>query len=89
MLHLPKPARRGAARVAALLLVTAFLWCWQHRRLDWESWSRPLDYTGDSLVILARFKAVAEGGLIPFAPHILPPAGRPLPGRLERVSGFR
>ncbi len=71
MLHLPKPARRGAARVAALLLVTAFLWCWQHRRLDWESWSRPLDYTGDSLVILARFKAVAEGGLIPFAPHIL------------------
>ena len=57
---------RGGTRLAALSLLTAAIWCWQHDRLAWANWSVPLDYKGDSLEILARIQAAAEGDLVPF-----------------------
>jgi hypothetical protein len=64
-------------RVMGLLLLTAVLWCWQHHRLSWANWCLPLDYTGDSLEILARFKAAAEGDLTPFRSHVVHRLGAP------------
>jgi hypothetical protein len=56
-------------RFVALSLLTVAIWCWHYERLTWSSWTVPLDYTGDSLEILARIKAASEGGLVPFHSH--------------------
>ncbi len=58
-------------RLAALSLLTVVIWCWQNHRLTRASWSVPLDYTGDSLEILARIKASSEGDLMPFRSHVV------------------
>ena len=68
---------RGVTRVVMLALLTAGIWCWQHDRLVGANWSVPLDYTGDSLEILARIKAAAEGDLVPFGAHVLHRLGAP------------
>ncbi|MDD2764779.1 MAG: hypothetical protein PHE83_12485 [Opitutaceae bacterium] len=72
-----KALRPGAGRMLALCLLTAAIWCWQHDRLTWASWSVPLDYTGDSLENLARIKAAAEGDLAPFRSHVVRRLGAP------------
>ena len=76
-LQLSKPTCQGTLRVLALLLLTAVIWGWQHHRLRWADWSQPLDYTGDSLEILARFQAAAEGDLVPFGSHVIHRLGAP------------
>jgi len=72
-----KALDRGVTRAVMLSLLTAALWCWQHDRLGWANWSVPLDYKGDSLEILARIKAAAEGDLVPFGSHIMHRLGAP------------
>ena len=74
-------------RVVVLLLLTAFIWCWQHHRLSWASWSLPLDYSGDSLEILARFKAAAEGDLAPFRSHVIHRLGAPFQANWNEYPG--
>jgi hypothetical protein len=77
----------GVVRVVALTLLTAVIWCWQHDRLAWANWSVPLDYTGDSLEILARIKAASEGDLVPFRPHFIHRLGAPFGANWNEYPG--
>jgi len=86
-LHISKPVRLGTIRVVALLLLTAVIWCWQHNRLSLASWCLPLDYAGDSLEILARFKAAAEGDLKPFESHVIHRLGAPFMANWNEYPG--
>jgi len=58
-------------------VLTVALWCTVQQRWTPASWRVPLDYTGDSLEILARIKAAAEGELRPFQPHRVSRLGAP------------
>ena len=74
MLHLPlisQTSRLGVMRVVVLSLLTTAIWCWHYDRLTCAKWSLPLDYSGDSLEILARIKAASEGDLVPFRSHFI------------------
>lgn len=78
------PSHRPAAAslrfwlpVVFLTLATAAVWAWQNDRLDPARWGTPTDYTGDSLEILTRFKAVTEGEQLPFVRQTLARLGAP------------
>ncbi len=60
---LTSPFRWLAARwrVALLALVTTLVWVTHYDRWTLASWSVPTDYSGDSLEILARIAAAADG----------------------------
>jgi hypothetical protein len=85
--HLSKAARRDMVRIVGLSLLTAIIWCWHHDRLAWSAWSMPLDYTGDSLEILARIKAASEGDLVPFRPHFVRRLGAPFGANWNEYPG--
>jgi len=82
-----KAPRAGVSRIAALTLLTAAIWCWQNHRLTWASWALPLDYTGDSLEILARIQAASEGDLVPFRSHSVRRLGAPLIANWNEYPG--
>lgn len=64
-------------RVGLLLLVSALLWCGYYDRWTLESWRIPTDYRGDTLEILARIAASAEGDLKPLRPQMISRLGAP------------
>ncbi|MDE3083723.1 MAG: hypothetical protein KGJ37_00700 [Verrucomicrobiota bacterium] len=63
--------------VLALVAITVLLWCVQSDRLAPANWRIPLNYSGDSMEMLVRFKAVADGELVPFFPQKLSRLGAP------------
>lgn len=70
----------GAAahwRVALLALVTGLVWCGYYDRWTLSSWRIPTDYQGDTLEILARIAAAAEGDTLPLRPQIISRLGAP------------
>jgi hypothetical protein len=85
--HTSRTVRRDVVRITMLCLLTAVIWCWHHDRLAWSSWSMPLDYTGDSLEILARIKASSEGDLVPFRPHFVHRLGAPFGANWSEYPG--
>lgn len=64
-------------RVALLALVTALVWTTHYDRWTLASWSVPTDYSGDSLEILARIAAAAEGDTAPLKPQVISRLGAP------------
>lgn len=72
-----RPALIPCLRAIALALVTACLAAWQYDRLDPASWSSPTDYSGDAMEVMARFKAVSEGELVPFTRQVISRLGAP------------
>lgn len=82
-----KPHRAGVVRFVVLSLLTAAIWCWHYERVTWSSWSLPLDYTGDSLEILARIQAAAEGDLVPFHSHRVHRLGAPFVASWDEYPG--
>jgi hypothetical protein len=74
-------------RVVALSLLTTAIWCWHYDRLTWAKWSLPLDYSGDSLEILARIKAASEGDLVPFRSHFVHRLGAPFNANWNEYPG--
>ena len=79
--------RREIARVLTLSLLVAAIWCWHNDRLTWANWSLPLDYSGDSLEILARIQAAAEGDLVPFHAHVIHRLGAPFDANWNEYPG--
>jgi hypothetical protein len=73
--------------MAILSLLTAAIWCWHHDRLTLSAWSVPLDFSGDSLEILARIKAASEGDLMPFGPHVVHRLGAPFGANWNEYPG--
>lgn len=64
-------------RVALLVCVTTLIWIGYYERWTFSSWSIPTDYRGDSLEILARIKAAAEGDTVPLRPQVISRLGAP------------
>lgn len=64
-------------RVSFLALVAALVWCAHYERWTWESWAIPTDYRGDTLEILARIAAAAEGDTRPLQPQVISRLGAP------------
>jgi hypothetical protein len=64
-------------RVGLLVLVAALTWCGYYDRWTRESWAIPTDYGGDTLEILARIAAAAEGDTLPLRPQIISRLGAP------------
>jgi hypothetical protein len=64
-------------RVALLVLVTTLIWCAHYDRWTLASWRIPADYQGDSLEILTRIAAAAEGDTLPLRPQIISRLGAP------------
>jgi hypothetical protein len=63
--------------VSFLALVAALVWCAHYDRWTRESWAIPTDYRGDTLEILARIAAAAEGDALPLQPQIISRLGAP------------
>ena len=61
----------------ALSLVTIGIWCQLHDRFLLENWQYPLNFSGDEMEILVRFKAVAAGEMTPFTPQVISRLGAP------------
>jgi phosphoglycerol transferase len=76
---LPKRIAAFAAhwRVALLVCVTTVLWIAHYDRWTLASWSLPTNYYGDSLEILARIEASAEGDTVPLHPQVISRLGAP------------
>ena len=64
-------------RVALLVVATTLVWVAHYDRWTLASWSVPTDYHGDSLEILARIRAAAEGDTIPLRPQVISRLGAP------------
>jgi hypothetical protein len=64
-------------RVCLLALIAATVWCTHYDRWTRESWTIPTDYRGDTLEILARIAAAAEGDTTPLRPQIISRLGAP------------
>lgn len=64
-------------RVGLLALIAATVWCAHYDRWTRQSWSIPTDYRGDTLEILARIAAAAEGDAVPLGPQIISRLGAP------------
>ncbi len=64
-------------RVVLLVCVTTAVWMTHYERWTLASWSLPTDYRGDSLEILARIEAAAEGDTTPLRPQIISRLGAP------------
>ena len=64
-------------RVCFLALVAALIWCAHYDRWTRQSWTIPTDYRGDTLEILARIAAAAEGDTLPLRPQIISRLGAP------------
>jgi hypothetical protein len=75
------PARRARLpawlRLLALTLLVTLVWCAHYERWTPSSWLVPTHYTGDSLEILARLAAAAEGDALPPLRHTLHRLGAP------------
>ncbi len=63
--------------MALLALVTALVWASYYDRWTLASWRIPTDYSGDTLEILARIEAAAEGDAAPLRPQIISRLGAP------------
>ncbi|MCX6954025.1 MAG: hypothetical protein NTV51_17895 [Verrucomicrobia bacterium] len=63
--------------MALLVLVTTVVWVTHYDRWTLASWSVPTDYSGDSLEILARISAAAEGDTAPLRPQVVSRLGAP------------
>jgi hypothetical protein len=46
-----------ALRLAGLVALTAISWCVMLNRVSLPAWQTPLNYQGDSLIVLSRIKA--------------------------------
>lgn len=64
-------------RVALLALVTTLIWCAHYDRWTLASWRIPTDYHGDTLEILTRIAAAAEGDTLPLRPQVISRLGAP------------
>src|SRR3954469_22238657 len=64
-------------RVIILALVAALVWCAHYDRWSRASWEIPTDYRGDTLEILTRIAASAEGDATPLGPQIITRLGAP------------
>ena len=64
-------------RVVLLVVVVTALWTAHYHRWTLASWSLPTDYRGDSLEILARIQAAAEGDTVPLRPQVISRLGAP------------
>lgn len=64
-------------RVGALALVATLVWCGHYDRWTLASWSIPTDYRGDSLEVMARIEAAAEGDTMPLRPQVISRLGAP------------
>ncbi len=64
-------------RVALLVCVTTLIWVAHYDRWTIASWSLPAGYHGDSLEILARIQAAAEGDTVPLRPQVISRLGAP------------
>ncbi|MSU50726.1 MAG: hypothetical protein EXS37_16835, partial [Opitutus sp.] len=64
-------------RIGLLALVAALVWCAYYDRWTVESWRIPTDYKGDSLEILTRIAAAAEGDNVPLGPQVISRLGAP------------
>jgi hypothetical protein len=60
-----------------LALFTAAIWCVQHRRTTPADWQYPLTFTGDTMEILVRLKAVSEGDPLSFFSQKMDRLGAP------------
>ena len=60
-----------------LALVVTLIWCAHYDRWTLASWSIPTEYRGDSLEILARIAAAAEGDTKPLQPQMISRLGAP------------
>src|SRR5258706_5962074 len=54
-----------ALRLTALCLMVTMIWCANYDRSP-ANWSVPVDYRGDSLIVMGWFKAASEGDFVPF-----------------------
>ena len=59
------------------MLVTTLIWCAHYDRWTLASWRIPTDYKGDTLEILTRIAAAAEGDTLPLRPQIISRLGAP------------
>ncbi len=64
-------------RVALLTAVVVAIWCEHYDRWTVASWNIPADYRGDTLEILARIAAAAEGDAKPFQAQNISRLGAP------------
>ena len=64
-------------RVGLLVLVSTLVWCAHYDRWTLASWNVPTEYNGDTLEILARIAAAAEGDTKPLRPQIISRLGAP------------
>lgn len=64
-------------RVGLLALVTTLVWLAHYDRWTVASWQVPIGYDGDSLEILTRLQAAAEGDTVPLRPQIISRLGAP------------
>lgn len=64
-------------RVGLLALITTLVWVEHYDRWTPASWLIPTDYSGDTLEILARIEAAAEGDMTPLHPQIVTRLGAP------------
>ena len=64
-------------RVALLLCAVTAVWLTYYDRWAAANWSVPTDFRGDSLEILARIKAAAEGDAVPLRPQVISRLGAP------------
>lgn len=64
-------------RVGLLALAVTLVWCAHYQRWTAESWAIPTDYRGDTLEILARIAAAAEGDTIPLQAQVISRLGAP------------
>jgi len=66
-----------ALRLIGLVALTAIAWCVMLNRVSLAAWQTPLDYQGDSLIVLSRIKAASDGHYWPLAAKNVPQLGAP------------
>ncbi len=66
-----------ALRLAGLVALTVMAWCIMLNRVSLAAWQTPLNYQGDSWIVLSRIKAAADGHYWPLAAKNVPQLGAP------------
>src|SRR6266699_962569 len=69
-----------AVRVLALALTVAFVWALNFDRLSPDTWSVPVDYHEDSLMVMSWIKSAQDGDFIPFLSKDISRLGAPYTG---------
>ena len=69
--------RREAFRGILLLVIIVAVWCIFWGRTSLKAWNVPIIYRGDSILVMAWAKAVADGNYAPILSKINPSLGAP------------